>query len=121
MNYRDAISVLFTIAIIVLYFVMADKKKHKYPRTILFINWSLAFGLGLLILTFTYSDFTHGQVNPLFFKGPTPTSRHLENDSTPIIFTIGLIFNILVGLAFALAGLFGMFKAVTNTKFRFKE
>ena len=121
MNYSDATPVLLTIAAVGLYFAMSDKMKHKHPRTILFINWSLAFGLGLLILTFTYSDFTHGQVNPLFFKGPTPTSSYPEFDSSPILFTIGLMFNILVGLAFAIAGLFGMFKAVTNTKFRFKE
>lgn len=121
MNYSDATPVLLTIAIVGLYFFISDKKKHIYPRTILFINCSLAFGLGLLILTFTYSDFTHGQVNPLFFKGPTPNNRYPEFDSSPILFTIGLVFNVVIGLAIASAGLFGMFKAVTNTKFRFKE
>ena len=121
MNYSDATPVLLTIAVVGLYFLMSDKKKHKYPRTILFINCSLALGLGLLILTFTYSDFIQGQINPLFFKGPTPTNRYPEFDSSPILFTIGLIFNVVIGLTFASAGLFGMFKAVTNTKFRFKE
>ncbi len=106
--------IIFALAVIIL----LETKKHEFPRTVLFFYCSLPFALGAGMLILTYMDFTQDVVHPIFFKtGLTPVKKF----GSPTLFFVGLIFNVFVYLAILAAALVGMFRAITDTKFRFKE
>ncbi len=109
--------VLFGLAILGVLVMYVDTKKHKFPRTVLFFYCTLPFVLGLVMLIMTCIGFNSGEVCPIFLK----TCLHpVEKLDSPVLFYVGLIFNILFCLAIIIGSLFGMFKAITDTKFRFK-
>ena len=112
------ILIFLSLAIIILLFIFADKKRHEFPRSVLFFYSLIPFAVGLGVIIWTYLDFTHNEVHPIFFK--TATYTYTKFDS-PITFIVGLAFNVLFGLIFAAAGLRVMFNAITNTNFRFKK
>lgn len=119
MLYLEAFLIFLFIGLIWILCKFAHKKRHEFPRSVLFFYCFLPFALGLGLLTFTCMDFIHDQVNPIFFK--TPSAHAVSKFDSPKLFIIGLIFNVLFSLAFVSGGLFGMFKAITNTDFRFNE
>jgi hypothetical protein len=97
--------------------ILAHKKRHKFPRSVLFFYCFLPFALGLGLLISTYLDFSHDKVMPLFFKGKVIVSKL----NSPKLFLVGVVSNILFYLCFVTAGLIGMLIAITNTNFRFKK
>ena len=114
----DFAYVLFALATIILLCMFAGTKKHEFPRTVLFFYCSLPFVFGLGLLTMTYLDFIKDEVHPVFFKtGLYAVSKF----DSPVVFIVGLAFNVLLGLIVSVGGLIGMFKAITDTKFRFKK
>ena len=117
MDYSEIIPVILLFPAIGLLCVLAHKKRYKFPRSVLFFYCFLPFALGIGLLISTYLDFSHDQVMPLFFKGKSVVSKF---DST-ILFYLGVITNIVFYLLIAGAGLIGMFYAVRNTTFKFKE
>jgi hypothetical protein len=116
-KYLDVISISLLMALIVLMCIVAHKKRHKIPRTVLFFYCFLPFALGLGLLIITYIDFNLGKVMPIFFKGKVAVSKL----DSPKLFFVGVVFDALFSLCIAAAGLVGMLIAVTNTKFKFKE
>ena len=117
MDYSEIIPIVLFFPAIALLCVLAHKKRHEFPRSVLFFICFLPFALGVGLLISTYFDFSHDQVMPLLLKGKA-TIYKLKS---PKIFWVGVTTNILLYLCFAVAGFVGMLKAVTNTNFRFKE
>lgn len=117
MDYSKIIPIiLFFLAIGLLCF-LAHKKRHEFPRSVLFFYCFLPFTLGIGLLISTYLDFSQDQVMPLLLKGKA-TIYKLQS---PKIFWVGITTNILLYLCFVVAGGVGMLMAVKNTNFRFKE
>ena len=117
MDYTEIIPILLFFPAIGLLCYLAHKKRHEFPRSVLFFYCFLPFALGIGLLISTYLDFSHDQVMPLFLKGKA-TIYKLQSPKT---FWVGVTTNILVYLCLAVAGFVGTLVAVINTNFRFKE
>jgi len=118
MDSLDAFFVISPIVlIVVLLWIFTHKKRHVFPRSVLFIYCFLPFALGTGFLVLTYFDFFGGQIMPIFFKGRATVSKLQE----PILFFVGVALNVLFALIFTAGGLLGMLRSVLDTKFRFKK
>ena len=119
MDYSEVIPVVLFFPLIGLLCFLAYKKRHEFPRSVLFFYCFLPFALGIGLLISTYLDFNHDQVMPILLKGKAMLDKPKFN--TPILFWFFVVTNILIYLCFVVAGFMGMLKAVKNTNFRFKE
>ncbi|MFZ3088581.1 MAG: hypothetical protein WA123_11005 [Methylotenera sp.] len=117
MDYSEIIPIVLLFPAIGLLCVLAHKKRHKFPRSVLFFYCFLPFALGIGLLISTYLDFSHDQVMPILLKGKA-TINKLQS---PKVFWVGVTTNILFYLCFAVGGFVGMLMAVINANFRFKE
>ena len=117
MDYSEVIPVILLFPAIGLLCVLAHKKRHEFPRSVLFFYCLLPFALGIELLISTYLDFNHGQVMPLFLKG----KASIDKLQSPKLFWVGVTTNILFYLCFAVAGFVGMLISVINANFRFKK
>jgi len=96
---------------------VARENRDEYPRSVLFFFSFIFLLIGLALLFFIYKDFIQNQVSLIFLKNSAPFSK-LGYPKTFIILTL---INFSIVLLWVGGGGFGIYKSITDIKFRFKN